>query len=71
MNKTEAQAIHVIPNRAVLHAQFLAQEGLTVDEVKLEPVPGASGKRLVDRELAARWRAFQQSQLDGMRIAKL
>jgi hypothetical protein len=70
-NKTDGQAIHVNPTRSVLHSQFLIQEGLTVDQVALEPVPGASGKRLVDRELAARWRAFQSAHLDGMAISKL
>jgi hypothetical protein len=69
--KTLAQAVHRNPSRAVLHSQFLAQEGLNVKDIELKVVPGVSGKRLVDRGLRDRWRAFQLAHLDGMAIAKL
>lgn len=70
-DKTQAQAVHRAPRRAILHSQFLTEEGLTVGDIKLVAVPGASGKRLRDRDLAARWRAFQRKHLNGMDIAKL
>ena len=69
--KTDGQAIHVNPPRSVLYELFLAQEGISVSQVALEAHPGISGKRLVDRDLAARWREFQHAHLDGMAIAKL
>lgn len=67
----DAQAIHLNPQRRVLHSQFLESEGLTLETVGLEKHPTDSGYRLQDRGLADRWLQFQTDHLDGMAIAKL
>ncbi|AOY70775.1 hypothetical protein ARZXY2_1222 [Arthrobacter sp. ZXY-2] len=66
--KTMADAVHLTPPRGQLHEAFLASEGLTYDSVKLVKHPVESGYRLADRELAERWRSFQESSLNGMAI---
>jgi hypothetical protein len=67
-DKTMADAVHLTPPRGVLHAAFLKSEGLTHESVQLKKHPVESGYRLVDRELAERWRTFQEERLDGMAI---
>ena len=66
--KTMADAVHLTPPRGQLHAAFLESEGLTYESVELVKHPVESGYRLVDRQLAERWRTFQEENLDGMAI---
>lgn len=66
--KTMADAVHLNPPRAQLHQAFLASEGLTYDAVGLTKHPAQSGYRLSDRDLADRWKKFQNDHLDGLAI---
>lgn len=66
--KTMADAVHLAPPRGQLHAAFLESEGLTYESVELVKHPVESGYRLVDRQLAERWRTFQEENVDGMAI---
>lgn len=65
-DKTMADAVHLEPPRAVLHQMFLKSEGLTYETTELKKHPTESGFRLVDRDLADRWREFQLEHLSGM-----
>lgn len=69
-DKTMADAVHLAPPRAQLHQMFLASEGLTYENLELTKHPTESGYRLVDRDLAQRWRSFQAENLGGMAIVK-
>lgn len=66
--KTTADAVHLNPPRAQLHQAFLASEGLTYETVELMKHPSESGNRLADRDLAERWKRFQNEHLDGLAI---
>lgn len=66
--KTMADAVHLTPPRSQLHEAFLESEGLTYDSVEVVKHPVESGYRLVDRELAERWRNFQEEHLGGLAI---
>ncbi|MBT2555531.1 DUF3223 domain-containing protein [Arthrobacter sp. ISL-5] len=65
---TMADAVHLTPPRGQLHETFLESEGLTYESVELVKHPVESGYRLVDRELADRWRNFQEEHLGGLAI---
>lgn len=69
-DKTMADAVHLDPPRGQLHQKFLASEGLTYETLDLMKHPTDSGYRLVDRDLAGRWRAFQVEHLGGMAIVQ-
>ena len=66
--KTMADVVHLTPPRGHLHKAFLESEGLTYESVELVKHPVESGYRLVDRELAERWRNFQEERLAGLAI---
>lgn len=66
--KTMADAVHLTPPRGQLHKAFLESEGLPYESVELVKHPVESGYRLADRELAKRWRNFQEENLDGLAI---
>jgi hypothetical protein len=66
--KTMADAVHLNPPRAQLHQTFLESEGLTYETVELIKHPTESGYRLAGRDLAKRWRDFQEEHLDGLAI---
>ncbi|WP_165838092.1 DUF3223 domain-containing protein [Pseudarthrobacter sp. AG30] len=66
--KTMAYAVHLNPPRAQLHQTFLASEGLTYETVEIIKHPAESGFRLADRDLAERWRKFQNEHSDGLAI---
>lgn len=69
-DKTMADAVHLNPSRGQLHQMFLASEGLTHENLELTKHPTESGYRLVDRDLAERWRTFQSEHLGGMAIVQ-
>ncbi len=69
-DKKMADAVHLDPPRRQLHLNFLVSEGLTYENLKLEKHPTDSGFRLVDRNLAERWRAFQRDNLGGMGVVQ-
>lgn len=69
-DRTMADAVHLEPPRGQLHQMFLASEGLTYEDLKLAKHPTASGYRLVDRDVAERWKTFQAEHLDGMAIVQ-
>ncbi|MBM7794446.1 DUF3223 domain-containing protein [Paenarthrobacter ilicis] len=66
--KTMADVVHLNPPRAQLHQRFLASEGLTYEAVELIKHDTESGFRLADRDLADRWREFQNGHLEGLAI---
>lgn len=66
--KTMADVVHLDPPRAQLHQRFLASEGLTYETVEMTKHETESGFRLADRDLAERWRKFQNEHLEGLAI---
>ena len=67
-----ARAVHASPTRLELHKQFLRSEGLAFNTVALEKrTAPESGYRLADRDLAGRWRRYQEDRLSGLAIRPL
>lgn len=65
----ETQAKHVNPELKELHRDFIAHEGLTFDDIQYENLKNQGlGFRLVDRDLAERWRDFQSHNMDGLEL---